>query len=300
MSTAAIVTIMSVIAVLAMFLIISIIIDFNKNRHTEAYQKGAWLFTGATDTIYSLLFGKDEIEVAKKFGIETDEYFSNCRVAGIRPNLKRYIVNYVLSIFMIITAVVLAIALYFAGADIIVCLLSGFFLFIFAAALYSNEKSKAVKGAKVIKARIVDEMPRFLDLLETALFIRMPIETAIRMTAESIPGILSEELLKSYEDTRSSEISWMSILEKIAKKYNVDCLNSLVQDVTTSSSKGISVYDSIARQNVNAKQSRMLAVEAKADKTKTTILFPVFAFKLLPLMAIFLLPVMGMLSGGGF
>lgn len=143
-------------------------------------------------------------------------------------------------------------------------------------------------------------MPRFLDLLETALYIKMPIETAISMTAQSIPGILSEELLKSYEDTRSSEISWMRILEKIAKKYNVDCLNSFVQDVTTSSSKGVSVYDSIVRQNEHAKQSRMLAIEEKADKTKTTILFPVFIFKLIPIMATFLFPVMGMMSGSGF
>lgn len=300
MSTAAIVTIMSVILVMALFLIISILVDFNKNRHTEAYQKGAWLFTGATDTIYSLLFGKDEIEIARKFGIQTDEYFSNCRVAGIKPNLRRYIVNYVMAILIMVVAVVIAAVLYLAGADIIVSMLIGAILFVFAAALYGNEKSKAAKGAKKIKAQIVDEMPRFLDLLETALYIKMPIETAISMTAQSIPGILSEELLKSYEDTRSSEISWMRILEKIAKKYNVDCLNSFVQDVTTSSSKGVSVYDSIVRQNEHAKQSRMLAIEEKADKTKTTILFPVFIFKLIPIMATFLFPVMGMMSGSGF
>lgn len=297
MTEIAIVTLMTVIAMFSVFLAIAVIWDYTKNKDTKLYKEGGWLFSNFTEAVYSILFKSDEVSVAKKFGIATDEYLSNCRVGGIKPNLKRYIVCYTGAIFMIATGVISALVMILLDVDYLIAAVVGVFLLLIGAALMDIEKTRAKSKAKEIKNRIVEEMPRFLDLLETALFIRMPIEMAIQMTAASVPSVLSDELLKAFEETKASEVSWMSILEKIANKYNVDCLNSFVQDVTTSYSKGVSIYDSIVRQNSMAKQGKMLAVEEKADKMKSAILIPVFIFKLIPIMAIFIIPALAMMQG---
>ena len=197
---------------------------------------------------------------------------------------------------IIVAGVIISAVLYLMGLDLLYAGIICMICMIMGMLINTSEKKNTEKAAKAVKEQILDEMPRFLDLLETALYIGMPIETAIKVTADSIPGVLSTELLKSYSDTRSSEMSWMRILENIAKKYNVDCLNSLVQDITTSSTKGVSVLESITRQNIHAKQTKMMSIEERAEKAKSQILIPVAVFKMVPIFAALLMPVMNVMS----
>lgn len=291
------ITIIVSVAILMIVLAIITVSDYMKNRHTPDYKDGAWLFTNFWTNSYSLFFKGDVISSAKKLGIHTDEYLSNCRVAGIKPNLKRYVMSYLGAIFLMFGGIILFAILFLLDIDILVSIVVLMGSIIFAAAIMETEKKRAANGAIKVKAQIVDEMPRFLDLVEAGLFIGLPIESALMMAAESIPGVIPNELIKIADETSNSEKSWQSSLHEMANKYNVEVLTNFVLDVTTSYKKGVNIYESVVRQNEHSKQAKMFDLEAKAAKIKSAVLLPVALFKLLPIMFLFIFPVLEMLKG---
>lgn len=292
-----IISIIISVAILMIVLAILTITDYVKYKNTPDYKDGAWLFTNFWVSSYSLFFKCDVIEAARKLGIHTDEYLSNCRVADIKPNLKRYVMSYLGAIFLIFGGIFLFLILFLIDIDIIISVSLMMAMIIFAAAIMETEKKRASNGASRVRAQIVDEMPRFLDLVEAGLFIGLPVESALMMAAESIPGVISSELIRIADEASSSEKPWQRSLHEMANKYNVEVLTNFVLDVTTSYKKGVSIYESVVRQNEHAKQAKIMDVETKAAKIKTAVLLPVAIFKLLPIMLLFLFPVIEMLKG---
>lgn len=283
------------VAIMMIILVGLLLVDYVKNK--SDYKDGSWLFTNFWTSLYPVLFKEDELITAKKFGIHTDEYLSNCKSGGIEPNLRRYIMCYLGAILILFAGIFIFLITFLMDMDVIVSLCIVIIAMLLCVIVLEGEKKKAENASKKARESIVEEMPRFLDLVESALFIGMPVESALMLAAESVPGILSEELIKAADEATTTEKSWQESLDDVANKYNVDVLTNFVLDVTTSYKKGINIYESVVRQNVLAKQAKMMEVEARASKTKTVVLLPVAIFKLVPIILVFLFPVIEMLKG---
>jgi tight adherence protein C len=118
------------------------------------------------------------------------------------------------------------------------------------------------------------------------------------MTAESIDGILSEELLKALVVTELGTSNWQDSLYDIAQKYEIDSFSDFVLDIVTAFQKGSDITESVERQSRNIKSSTLLGAKEQAAKVTSLILIPVVVFKMIPLMIILFLPVILQILNG--
>jgi Flp pilus assembly protein TadB len=161
------------------------------------------------------------------------------------------------------------------------------------------EVQKVDKAAKLKKFRMVDELPRFIDLLQTALQINMPVEDAIIITAKSLHDtVLASEFLNAVADMQMGVHDWQSALEQMARNYEIDTLSDFVLDLVTSYSKGVPIADAVARKSRDIKQSNLLAMKERASRLTSTILLPVLGFKVMPLLALLCIPIIQQITTG--
>lgn len=238
-------------------------------------------------SISDKLFKQDPEILAQRLGIALDKYRFNCNIVGIQPKIQAIILARIASIIILTLGILLAIVannLYIRIVLIVVVLT--------AAALTFIAPTASVAGkAQSKKDQFESEIPRFLDLLQTALKINLPIASAIKITAESIPGILSTELLKALIITEVGNTSWQNALYDIAQKYEVDSFSDFVLDIVTAYQKGADIIDSIERQSRDLKTTSLLKAKENAAKATSMILLPVVFFKMLPLLAILFIPI---------
>ena len=150
------------------------------------------------------------------------------------------------------------------------------------------------------KDQLLHELPRFLDLLQTALYINLPVEEAITITARSLEGtVLSEEFQDAMSDVKLGARDWQGALEKIAKKYDIDEFSDFVLDLTISYHKGLNIYDMVTRRGKDLKQSNLFLMREKAAKLTNTILLPITLFEMAPLLILMMLPIIYQLNSAG-
>jgi tight adherence protein C len=148
---------------------------------------------------------------------------------------------------------------------------------------------------------VADELPRFLDMLHTALIMGFPVDQAIEITAQNLRGtILAEELLKTLAETKVGAYSWQEALERLASMYGVDTLSDFVLDITNAYKLGSSITESVARKSKDIKQSNLVAMKERASKLTNTILFPILFFKIVPIIALMGVPIVVQLQATGF
>ena len=243
-----------------------------------------WLYSNFLDKLYdAVLEGKDPVRILTSLGLEYDHYMMDCAVINRTPDLKREAMLRILGIFFLVLGVLLSIPLLSPFPMLI-----GALVYLMCAS-YITRSTKSM--AQMKKLTLVSEMPRFVDLLLSALEINLPVETAIQLTAENVPCILSDELKRSFAEMRVGAKNWQQSLEEIARKYEVDQLSDFVLDVITSYNKGVSVTDAVARKAYEIKQSALLIAKEKTAKMSSIILVPVTVFKIIPLMVIMMIPV---------
>ena len=161
------------------------------------------------------------------------------------------------------------------------------------------EVQKVDKAAKLKKFRMVDELPRFIDLLQTALQINMPVEDAIILTAKSLSDtVLAGEFLNAVADMQMGVHDWQAALEKLARNYEIDALSDFVLDLVTSYNKGVPIADAVARKSRDIKQSNLLSMKERASRLTSTILLPVLGFKVFPLLALLCIPIIQQITTG--
>lgn len=230
---------------------------------------------------------KDPEIVANKLGIATDRYVFNCNIIGAKPKVELIILARIISFIIFIIGAVFVffipnIYVKILAAPII--LSAAIFIFIAPTAYVSGK-------AKTRKNKFRSEIPRFLDLLQTALKIEIPIATAIKITAESVQGVLSEELLKALTITEVGTTNWQDALYSIAQRYEVDAFSDFVLDIVTAYQKGSDITDSVERQSRELKSTTLLKAKEDASRATNVVLLPIVIFKMLPLMAILFYPI---------
>lgn len=251
-------------------------------------------FADWEEQVYDALFARKRIEdVGSSFGIDVRSYTHSCHLLHKEPNPKKVIV-YRLCGFVII-AICVIIGLIAANPIIMVLGLAMAFPFI-ALPLHFIETETAER-----KFQVAEELPRFLDMLYTALLIELPVEQAIEMTARSLKGtVLAEELLNTLAQTKVGAASWQEALEQLAADYGIDTLSDFVLDITNSYNLGSSILDSVARKSHDIKQTNLMNMKERASKLTNTILLPIMLFKMIPILAIMLIPIVIQLESSGF
>ena len=262
-----------------------------KNSGEEA-ETNEPIYKHWTQKVYDAFIGKQPERVAKKIGIDAEKYYKNCFIAHQKTNLKGILTIIGLSAVSAVWFLIIGIVTgywYLTIFALIVCVLC---------ALYPYKRSE--EQANLVKAQIVDEMPRFLDMLQTALYINIPVEEAIEITAKHLKGtLLADEFLQTLAEMQLGAYGWQTALEKMSRKYEVDIFSDFVLDIVTAYDKGVSIYDVVVRQNKEIKQSNMLTMKENANKLNSTILIPIAAFKLMPLIIMLCIPIIIQLRGSG-
>jgi Flp pilus assembly protein TadB len=283
------------IAVAVFFWIIFIFALWHKNKteHTRPDQPhiNPWLFDNWCVNIYNSLFTSEPETFARRLGVNVDRYIQNCTITRQPVQLKAVVVKKLLGFLL---AAVCGIAGVILGNILMIPLglLAAFPL------IYS-EVQKADKAAKVKKFHMVGELPRFIDLLQTALQINMPVEDAIILTAKNLNDtVLSGEFLTAVADMQLGVHDWQAALEKLARNYEIDALSDFVLDLVTSYNKGVPIADIVARKSRDIKQNNLLSMKERASKLTSTILLPVLGFKVLPLLALLCIPIIQQISRG--
>lgn len=250
-----------------------------------------WLFHNWSIILYDMLIRTDPIMFGKKLGFDVPEYIHNCEIAEIKPNPKDVIMKKLLGFICLFIFCVLG--LFLASVYVIL------FALLLSIPLIFFPAQQAAKAARVKKFRMIEELPRFIDLFGTALMVNLPVEEAILTTAKSLPdSILAKEFLKVIADTKLGIYDWQQALETMSRKYEVDVLSDFSLDLINSYNKGVPIADAVARKSKDIKQSNLLTMKERATKLTSTILLPVLGFKVLPLLALLCIPIIQQIVNG--
>ena len=242
------------------------------------------LYTNFFEKLYDAIFGdKNPDHIAKKLGLEYDKYMLNCQIADHEPNLKKETMERVIG--LIGFSVCMILALVFWNVIPFISGIAIYYLFI------TKYTQKAKKMADEKKEQVILDLPRFVDLLHSALDVGLPIDLAIETTAKNVPGTISDDIKMSLAKMQLGASSWQGALESLAHKYEINILSDFVLDIITAYNKGISISDAVAREAIEIRQSAVLAAKERTAKMSTTILAPLAVFKILPLLIIMMLPV---------
>lgn len=248
-----------------------------------------WLFSRFFEKIYDAFFSQsDPKEKTAKLGMSYDKYIRNCRILRIEPNWKREVGMRMMGIAVFLLSLFLSVLLKNVAAALL-----GIAIFF---CLGPYQEQQLSKQAKMRRQKLAEDLPRFIDLFATAVEIGVPVESAIKTTAQDIPCIVSEELLLVMAETELGAKSWQRALEEVALKYDVGVFSDFVLALIAGYEKGIPISEIVVRKSAEIKQSNLLEAKERAVKLSNTILLPVMIFKIIPLLAIMLIPIMLQIS----
>ena len=155
--------------------------------------------------------------------------------------------------------------------------------------------SKLHNAVKARLYQIEDTLPRYLSLLSKAL--DLPVEQAIEITSKSFPCVLSEDLLECCHSIRFGAGGWQESLTKLAKVYKLDSFNGFVMDIIQAYSQGTDIKEAVERKAYALEQNRLYVVEQEDARTKTLVFIPMMVFKIVPLMALMMIPMIPSIIG---
>ena len=295
-TTPQIIAVFSGVFIFLLVVLLAVLKDEIDNKNARIPRpENEWLFTRWDEKLYDAFSKKPPDRLLHSLGVDVEAYAKNCVVAKIKnPNLKKLAADKAIGIFVIFIALILFIV---AGAKGIVFSVA---MLVIGYLLYMGNVEKVKKQAMEKRKQLQRELPRFLDLLQTALYIDIPVSDAILITAKQLKGTLvSEELIISIAESQMGSQSWQKALQELALMYDVDTLSDFVQYLINGYEKGLNIYDVVARQAVETRKVTLINAEENANKLNTSILIPIGIFKLFPLIAIIAFPVIKQMLGAG-
>ena len=289
---------LSVIFALVIFIsavCIILIIDDMQRRKSIYYDPNDWFFHDFNNKFFDMMFTKradtekvkteKAYEVAQNIGINSAEYARNCYVAGIGDSGIKSVV--VMRIYGV-TVLLVGIILYVLTQIVILPVLCAVIAYLLA---FMPQKAPN-SAAKRKKFQVEEELPRFVELLSIALQLKMPIDQAIRRTAEKVDNSFSRELLEIMEKSNITSMGWVAAHEDMTEKYEVPVLNDFVLNIVSAYTKGVDVYDSVVEQLDSMKKQHLNNLTARAKALDNKIMIPIMAGVLAPIVVMVLLPTM--------
>ena len=86
-------------------------------------------------------------------------------------------------------------------------------------------------------------------------------------------------------------------MTRLAGIYKLDSFNGFVMDIIQAYSQGTDIKEAVTRKTYALEQNRLYVVEQEDARTKTLIIVPMVIFKILPLMAIMMIPMLPSIMG---
>ena len=267
------------------FLIIlfAIVKDEMENRSARIKRpENEWLFTNWSVKLYDAFTKTEPEKMLTKLGVNVEEYKKNCDILYIRDyNLKKLAADKLIGLLIVLLGFVMLIVFLTSGIVLSIAIILGGYM------LYQGNIPKVKKQSKEKRRKIETELPRFLDLLQTALYIDIPVSDAILITAKHLnKSIIAKELTTSIAESQMGSVSWQKALQELALLYDVDMLSDFVQYLINGYEKGLNIYDVVSRQAAETRKTSLIRAEENANKLNTSIIVPIGFFKLLPLIAI--------------
>ena len=296
-SSAQIIAIIAALGVFAVVVFIAVIRDEMQNRNARVKRPdNEWLFTRWDEKLYDAVMPKTPPEnVLKSLGVELEDYSKNCKILNIQTiNYKKLAADKIIGIFLMFVGLVIIVMSLMQGAAV------GILIAVIGYIVYESNVKKIQKDAQSKRKQLEAELPRFLDLLQTALFIDIPVSDAIVITAKYLDNtLLSKELMESMADSQIGSSSWQESLESVAVKYEVDVFSDFVQYLITGYEKGLSIYDVVTRQGEEVRRTTTINAEESASKLNSSILIPIAIYKLLPIIFVAMYPIILQIMGNG-
>lgn len=282
-------SVLSGCSVFLFFLVVSVMLYEKRpvNRFTD---KEDWLLANFTKKVYNLFFEGESIEKAcKTMYINVEEVDRYCKILHETPDYMHMVALRIIGVFVIIVCSIAGILSHIAF--LVIGITSGVFMMFYPIVML---KSRAMEK----RSELESEVPRFLDLLQTALYLNVPVEQAILLTSKNLKGVLPSELTESIAKTQLTVDGWQSVLQELALLYDVDVFTELVLDMITSYDKGVSIADAVARKAKDIRQTHLLLIKERASKSTSTILAPVVIFKIVPMLAFLCIPMITQINNG--
>ncbi len=271
------------LAVFFAVILFAVLKDERDNKMARIQRpENEWLFTNWDEKLYDCMTKKKPEEALIKLGVNVQEYKKNCGVLKKKePNLKKLAADKYIGVMVMLFGVLLFAIAGLSGAVMAMIVTAVGYL------LYMGDVERVKKEANAKKRRIEMEMPRFLDLLQTALYIDIPVSDAIIETAKRLKNTyIAKELIASIAESQMGSMSWQQALQDLAVTYDVDMLSDFVQYLINGYEKGLNIYDVVSRQAEDARKTSLVYAEENANKLNSSILLPVAVFKLAPLVFI--------------
>lgn len=274
-------------SVFLLIVLIAVLRDEKENKKSRnPRSENEWLFSRWDEKLYDTLFKSPPEKTLKSLGVDILEYQKNCRI--IKRNeidYKKLASGKIAGIFVMLFSLPLLFMSSILGLLVAILLIGiGYYM-------YMGDANHVAKLAKEKKQQISAELPRFLDLLQTALYIDMPISEAITITAQKLKNTcIAKELLESMVEIQVGSSSWQKALQDMAILYEVDEFSDFVQYLINGYEKGLSIYDVVVRLADDTREAALIRAEEIANKTNTSILVPVALFKLFPIIIIIAIP----------
>lgn len=287
-STTQLISIMVMACVFFLIVFVAVVRDEAQNKNSRKMRNSnEWLFSRWDEKIYDAFVKQRPEEFLKSLGVDIDAYRKNSDIVkNFYPNFKKLAARKFVGIVLMFVSVLLFLILGSSGfLFALLCLL-------IAMLVYEGDIKKVEKEAEARKNRIAAELPRFLDMLQTALYIDIPVDEAIVITSKHLDTFLiSEELMASMAETQIGATSWQKALEGVAEKYDVDTLSDFALYLITGYEKGLSIYDVVKRQASDAQKTTLINAEANASKLNTSVVVPIALYKMAPLLILIAFPV---------
>ena len=274
---------LALFAGIIMFVILLFLIlwNFAPNNKSLLKQKFKSEHNGFND-LYAKLIKKQPVEFAKKIGVDLAGYTQWCLITDTEPNYEKLILIRLAAIItLFIGAVIGVISL---NVIVIMLFLCVAFALVFLPTYFVKKKAKE----KLSSIRM--ELPRFLDMLSTALKVGIPIQNALKMTSQNCEGILGTEILQSITETELNASDWRKSLQMLAEKYNDNDFADFVLAVVIAYEKGNDITDVVIKKSEQLRKNTILKCKERSSKLSTFILLPLIFFKMIPLMVLLMLP----------
>ena len=261
-----------------------------KKKKLTDVDENDWLFHNFHEKFYYTFISKEPEGVM--FSIDTTECAHCCRVLKIPDNTKQIIAMRLEGLLLFIVALGAAYVLMPVPILAAVSMIMGVCAVTALSVMpYSRLKSNVDHRLYEIE----ETLPRYLSLLSKAL--GLPIEQAIEVTAQSFPCTLSSDLLDCCNSIRLGANGWQEALTSLANVYKLDSFNGFVMDIIQAYSQGTDIQEAVIRKTYALEQNRLYIVEQEDARTKSLIIIPMVVFKIIPLMAIMMIPMIPSITG---
>ena len=288
--------VIEIITILTAISVFCFVLGITTSMHSQT-QIGASrksVFLNWQRNLFSAIFrNKTGEEVAKKIGVDTRKRNLDYKILRKTPDYEKTVVYILIGIFLTVIFLFLGIITNHPALIIFGVCAATPFVFLPLSSLKSNAKKKRTKMA--------DELPRFLDMLYTALVLDLPIDRAIQLTADHLQNTeIGKEFQYSLAEARLKNENWTEALYNLQRSAGINELSDFILDVSTAYKNGTSIKDAVARKSADIKETNILSMKERASRLTNTILFPILIFKILPLLAILGIPIVEELNNTGF